>query len=145
MLAAPLSAIIKMKRWSNQHNTNGNSITTKETEGDLFVYFPLRWEKALMVQRKTVSERWGRPHLDRITMHETGDVSGSQQKLFISVFLCSVWKNTWTRSSSFYAHCSAGHASTVAVLHIHTYTHNGSIVVVLFLNVLIPFLFKPLH
>lgn len=54
-------------------------------------------------------------------------------------------KNTWTRSSSFYAHCSAGHASTVAVLHIHTDTHNGSIVVVLFLNVLIPFLFKPFH
>lgn len=92
MLAAPLSAIIKMKRWSNQHNTNGNSITTKETEGDLFLYFPLRWEKALMVQRKTVSEKWGRPHLDRITVHKTGDVSGSQQKLFISVFLCSVWK-----------------------------------------------------
>lgn len=139
MLAAPLSAIIKMKRRSNQHNTNGNSITTKETEGDLSAYFPLQWEKALMVQRKTVGEKWGLDHNARNWGREQESTKAVHQRVFV---FCV--KNTWTRSSSFYTHCSAGRASTVA--NTHTHKHNGStIVVALFLNALIPFLFKALH
>lgn len=74
------------------------------------------------------AQNWGRERESTKAVHQR--------------FLCSVWKTRERGQAHF--------MRTVRLVMLQplpssTYTHNESIVVVLFLNVLSPFLFKPLH
>lgn len=107
MPAAQFSVIIKMKRQSNQHNTNGNSIMTKETEGDLSTTAllsvdgerfnggektPLRNGADLIGTRLQYPHEGSWP-----SVASAGGASPTTQKLLLNLAFCSVGRKTWER------------------------------------------------